>query len=61
MTYRPAAWWNLIWCCLVHHVVWKRNILDVLKQSGDDEVCNCDSGSEVDVSESDGSVFHLRL
>jgi hypothetical protein len=31
-------------------------ILYVLKQSSDEEMCNCDNGSEVDASEYDDSV-----
>jgi hypothetical protein len=30
------------------------NTLDILKQSNDEEVCNCDSGSETDASDTDG-------
>jgi hypothetical protein len=31
-------------------------ILDALKQSSDKEMCNCNSGSEIDASNSDDNV-----
>jgi hypothetical protein len=54
--FKPAAWWYLIWHCPVCHVIQKCGILDVFKQSSDEVMCNCNSGSEVAASEFDDSI-----
>lgn len=57
MTFKSASWWNSLWHCLVHHTVQKCVRLDVLKQSTNEVMCECNIGSEIDPvnSESDDS------